>query len=40
MLNNLLLMHLKLFQKEQFRKTTQQSDLIGNKIADTITQVP
>ena len=33
-------MHLKLFQKEQFKKQQKQlGDLIGNKIADKITRV-
>ena len=33
-------MHLKLLQKEQFRKPAEASgDLIGNKIADKITSL-
>ena len=36
MLNNLLQMHLKLLQKEQFKK--QPGDLIVNKIVDNITK--
>ena len=39
-LNNLLLIHLKLLQKEQFKKQQKQLIiLIGNKIADKITNV-
>ena len=39
MVNNLLLMHLKLLQKERLKKTAEAtSDLIGNKIADRITK--
>ena len=37
MLNNPLQMHLKLIQKDQFKKQQKQRDLIGNKIADRIT---
>ena len=39
MLSNLLKMHLKLLQKEQFKKAGATSELIGNKIADKITRV-
>ena len=38
MLNNLPQIHLKLRQKEQFKKTADATgDLIGNKIANTFT---
>ena len=37
MLNNLPEIHLKLLQKEQFKKTAELAgDLIGSKIADRI----
>ena len=37
MLKNLLQMHLKLLQKERFKKTAEATgDLIGNRIADKI----
>ena len=40
MLNKLQQMHLKLLQREQFKKTAEASgDSIGNKIADNITKV-
>ena len=40
MLNNLLKMHLKLLQKEQFKKQQKQlGDLIGNKTADRDSKV-
>ena len=40
MLNNLLHMHLKLLQKEQSKKTVEETgDLIDNKITDRITKV-
>ena len=40
MLNNLLQMHLKLLQKERFKKTVETTgDIIGNKTADRITKV-
>ena len=42
MLNKLLQMHVKLLQKEQFKKkqkTKATGDLIGNKIANKITKV-
>ena len=39
MLSNLLKMHLKLLQKEQFKKAGATGELIGNKITDKITRV-
>ena len=40
MLNKLQQMHLKLLQKEQFKKNSRSGDSIGgNKIADNITKV-
>ena len=39
MLNNLQQMHLKPVQKEQFKKLEATGDLIGNKVAKTITKV-
>ena len=40
MLNHLQQMHIKLLQKEYFKKTAEATgDLIGNKIADKITKV-
>ena len=39
MLSNLLKMHLKLLQKELFKKAGATGELIGNKIADKITRV-
>ena len=39
MLKNLLHMHLKLLQKEQFKKTAEATgDLVPNKIANKITR--
>ena len=39
MLKNLLQMHLKLLQKEQFKKTAEATgDLVRNKIANKITR--
>ena len=40
MLNNLLPMHLKLFQREKFKKAAEATgELIGNESADKITKV-
>ena len=39
MLNSLLQIQLKLYQKEWFKKTTRTVDLIGNKNADKLTRV-
>ena len=41
MLNDLQQIHLKLLQKESFKKTAEAtSDLIGNEIANKITRFP
>ena len=38
MLNNLLLMHIKLLQKKNYKRAEATSDLISNKIANKITK--